>query len=142
MFCFQRDPMYGINEVDASELQTMLSRGEKVRLVDVRSEAEFQQGIIEGAEFLPLHVLPMRMSEFAKDEKIVVYCSVGYRSEKIAEKLTASGFTNVVNLYGGIFEWINQDKPVVDQSGSETELVHAYSKKWGIWLNEGVKVYE
>ena len=67
---------------------------------------------------------------------------MGYRSEKIAEKLTASGFTNVVNLYGGIFEWINQDKPVVDQSGSETELVHAYSKKWGIWLNEGVKVYE
>ena len=83
-----------------------------------------------------------RVQNIARDEKIIVYCSVGYRSEKIAEKLLGLGFTNVVNLYGGVFEWVNQDKPVVDQTGNNTDLIHAYSKKWGIWLNEGVKVYD
>ena len=111
--------------------------------LDAREKKEFDVSHINNAIWIGYEDFDTsRVQNIAKDEKIVVYCSVGYRSEKIAEKLTASGFTNVVNLYGGIFEWINQDKPVVDQSGSETELVHAYSKKWGIWLNEGVKVYE
>ncbi len=74
------------------------------------------------------------------DAGIIVYCAVGYRSEKIAEKLIATGYKNVFNLYGGIFEWKNQGNNVYNQSG-KTNKIHAYSKAWGIWLNEGEKVH-
>jgi 3-mercaptopyruvate sulfurtransferase SseA len=66
---------------------------------------------------------------------------VGYRSEKISEKLKQAGFKDVSNLYGGIFEWVNQGNPVVDENGKITDNIHAYSKTWGVWLNKGVKVY-
>ncbi len=111
--------------------------------LDAREKKEFDISHIQNAIWVGYEDFDTsRLKNITRDEKIIVYCSVGYRSEKIAEKLVASGYTNVVNLYGGIFEWVNQDKPVVDLTENKTELVHAYSKKWGIWLNEGVKVYE
>ncbi|MBT8303934.1 MAG: rhodanese-like domain-containing protein [Bacteroidia bacterium] len=77
-----------------------------------------------------------------KDQRIVVYCSIGVRSEDIGEYLKEEGFTNVFNLYGGIFEWKNKGYAVYDTTSSETEKVHAFDKKWGKWLKQGVKVYE
>ncbi len=72
---------------------------------------------------------------------VVVYCSVGYRSEKIAEKFIAAGFKQVSNLYGGIFEWVNQGFPVYNEKG-KTNQVHAYDHTWGVWLSRGKKVYK
>ena len=77
-----------------------------------------------------------------KDEQIVVYCSLGIRSENIAKKLKKAGYNNVYNLYGGIFEWKNKDFNVYNSEGTETENVHVFSKKWNQWLTKGVKVYE
>ncbi|NBP69657.1 MAG: rhodanese-like domain-containing protein, partial [Cytophagia bacterium] len=82
------------------------------------------------------------VKDLDKKTPIVVYCSVGYRSEKVTEKLKQAGFTNVSNLYGGIFEWINQGYKVVDSNEKETNNVHAYNKTWGIWLSKGNKVYD
>jgi len=76
-----------------------------------------------------------------KESEIIVYCSIGYRSEKITEQLVQEGFKNVQNLYGGIFEWKNQGNEVVRPDGKPTEDVHAYSRLWGIWLKEGNRVY-
>lgn len=76
-----------------------------------------------------------------KDTEIVVYCSIGVRSENIGEKLREAGYTNVKNLYGGIFEWKNEGHPVYDADGNETEKVHAFSKHWGKLLKKGEKVY-
>ena len=105
--------MYGINEVDAAELKSMLNNGEKLRLVDVRSEAEFQQGIIEGAEFLPLHVLPMRMNELAGDEKIVLYCRSGTRSAQACMYLKQNTGIDAINLRGGIIGWYQSGYQIV-----------------------------
>lgn len=77
-----------------------------------------------------------------KQQTIVVYCSLGIRSETIAKKLQKAGYTNVYNLYGGIFEWKNEGFPIVNSEGSETENVHVISKAWGKWLLKGVKVYD
>ena len=82
-----------------------------------------------------------RIKHISKNKKIIVYCSVGYRSEKITEKLNKAGYINVSNMVGGIFEWKNQNNKVFDNSGAETQKVHAYSKTWGVWLNRGEKVY-
>jgi rhodanese-related sulfurtransferase len=75
-----------------------------------------------------------RVEKIPKDAPIVVYCSVGYRSEKVSEKLLAAGYTQVFNLYGGIFEWVNRKQGVVDMQGKATSRVHAYDHLWGTWL--------
>jgi rhodanese-related sulfurtransferase len=77
-----------------------------------------------------------------KSSKIVVYCSLGVRSEDIAEQLKKEGYTHVFNLYGGIFEWKNNDLAVYDDDDNTTENVHAYSKVWGKWLLKGIKIYD
>ena len=51
------------------------------------------------------------------------------------------GYTNVYNLYGGIFEWKNANFKVVDTLGNNTEKVHTFNKTWSKWLQKGKKVY-
>ena len=46
------------------------------------------------------------------------------------------------NLYGSIFEWVNQRKPVHDSEGKEKLKIHAYPQVWGVWLKKGEKVYD
>lgn len=77
-----------------------------------------------------------------KDTKIVVYCSLGIRSEQVAHKLIKEGYTNVYNLYGGIFEWKNNDYQVIDTLGKQTKKVHTFNKNWSKWLKKGIKIYE
>ena len=86
------------------------------------------------------HFNLQQLPRLPKDTPIIVYCSVGYRSEKISEQLLQAGYTNVANLYGGIFEWVNQNQPIVNQQGP-TQQVHAYNRSWGVWLKKGQKVY-
>ena len=76
-----------------------------------------------------------------KNEAIVVYCSLGIRSETIGETLKASGYTNIKNLYGGIFEWKNKNFKVYNNKQIETDSIHAFSKTWSKWLKNGIKYY-
>jgi rhodanese-related sulfurtransferase len=76
-----------------------------------------------------------------KDDTLVIYCSVGLRSESLTRELQEAGFKNVYNLSGGIFQWMNLGKSIVDADGNETECIHAYSNFWGLWIKKGVKVY-
>lgn len=110
--------------------------------LDARELKEFEVSHLKNAIWVGYNDFSIdRVSSIDKKKKIIVYCSVGYRSEKITEKLTNAGYTNVANVVGGIFEWKNSGYPIVDKTGKETEKVHAYSKTWGIWLNKGEKVY-
>ena len=76
-----------------------------------------------------------------KNLNIVVYCSIGVRSENIGEELLESGYFNTKNLYGGIFEWSNQGYPVYTTKDEKTKKVHAYGKLWGKYLTKAEKVY-
>ncbi|GAA3636381.1 rhodanese-like domain-containing protein [Flavivirga jejuensis] len=77
-----------------------------------------------------------------KNSEIIVYCSVGIRSESIGDSLKKAGYKNVKNLYGGIFEWKNNDLPVYNSVEKETDSIHTFSLKWSQWLKKGIKVYE
>lgn len=115
---------------------------DQVILLDAREKAEYAVSHIAQAKFIGYnHFNPASVKDLDKTKTVVVYCSVGYRSEKISARLREMGFKNVSNLYGGIFEWKNQGQPVVNQKGT-TEKVHAYNTVWGIWLNKGEKVYQ
>lgn len=113
-----------------------------ILFLDAREPNECAVSQIKGAVSVGYdHFDTSKLPEIQKDRRIVVYCSVGYRSEKVAEKLLAAGYKNVSNLYGGIFEWVNQGNPVFNGKG-QTQEVHAYSRTWGIWLRKGKKVYD
>lgn len=125
-----------VNVPDAAEKLT------NTVFLDAREREEYEVSHIKGARFVGYdHFTMEAVDDVPKTTPIIVYCSVGYRSEKISEQLLAAGFENVSNLYGGIFEWKNQGHTVVDQEGETTEAVHAFSRTWGIWLKEGDKVY-
>ncbi len=129
---------HSVPEVTVPQVKEM----KDVLLIDAREWNEYKVSHIKNATFVGYDQFEMdRLKSIDRSKKIVVYCSVGYRSEKISEKLKQAGFINVANLYGGIFEWVNQGNPVVDEKGKATDSVHAYSKTWGVWLNNGVKVY-
>ncbi|TYA74830.1 rhodanese-like domain-containing protein [Seonamhaeicola marinus] len=114
-------------------------------LLDAREKREYatshlKNAICVGYDFFNLDSTTTKIP--SKDSKIVVYCSLGIRSEDIAEKLKKAGYKNVYNLYGGIFEWKNNDNPVYNSEEKETENVHTFSKDWSKWLKKGTKVYE
>lgn len=109
--------------------------------LDAREPQEYAVSHIQGAIFAGYDQFDLtQLPSLDHNKRVVVYCSVGYRSEKITEKLKAAGFAYVSNLYGGIFEWVNQDFPVYNAAGPTRE-VHAFDHSWGIWLRKGKKVY-
>ena len=110
----------------------------EVYIFDTRKQEEYDLSHIEGAQYLGFENFNVqRLGNLPKDSKIVLYCSIGYRSEKIGEKLKKRGYTNVHNLYGSIFEWVNQGYPVVNKQGKPTKKVHTYNKAWSKWVEEG-----
>lgn len=115
----------------------------KVVLLDAREPNEYAVSHLPNALSVGYNNFSLEaVKQVDKNAPVVVYCSVGYRSEKVAEQLIAAGFTDVRNLYGGIFEWCNQKNSLVDTQGQPTNKVHAYNKVWGIWLKHAQKVYE
>ena len=122
----------------------MYQLDDSVLILDSREKEEFDVSHIDSAQLVGYDNFSSEeiSSEIEnKNTLVVVYCSLGIRSEDIGEKLKKAGFSNVRNLYGGIFEWKNKGYPILDSEGKETENVHAYSNLWGKWLTNGVKVY-
>lgn len=111
-------------------------------LLDAREAPEFAVSHLRGARLVGYETFSLAaVHDVPKNAPIVVYCSVGARSEKIGAQLQQAGFTNVRNLYGGIFEWVNEGQPVVNAAQEPTNRVHAYSRTWGVWLRQGQPVY-
>lgn len=129
---------HSVKAIDVSDLDSM----NNVQLVDSREPEEYKVSHMKGATFVGYKKLNEEaLQKLDKDKPVVVYCSVGYRSEKVAEKLQKQGFEEVYNLYGGIFEWVNRGKPVYNSTG-QTNDIHPYSWLWGQWLERGNKTSE
>ncbi|MCH2199354.1 MAG: rhodanese-like domain-containing protein [Flavobacteriales bacterium] len=114
-----------------------------VYLLDARELEEFEISHIPGAQHIGYDDFSMdNVKHIPRDATVIVYCSVGYRSEKIGENLQEAGYGDIYNLYGGIFHWVNTGNEVENDEGEKTEKVHTYNKKWSKWLERGEKVYE
>lgn len=104
-------------------------------LLDARENEEFMVSHIPNAIQIGFDDWDQTvLDDIAKDTPIIIYCSIGYRSEKIGEKLIEQGFTNVKNLYGSIFEWANRGYTLVDSKGKPTQNIHGYNRLWGYWI--------
>lgn len=129
---------HSVTEVTPEECATST----EVLYLDAREKKEYEVSHLPNAKWIGYTNFKLkRMQNIPKDTKIIVYCTVGLRSEKIAQKITNAGFSNVSNLYGGIFEWMHMGKKVMNDS--VTKNVHTYNKEWSQWLNDntGNKIY-
>ena len=125
-------------------VQELQSKQSDYVILDTREKEEYDVSHIQGAKYIGYKDFDKKeLAAIPKDAKIVLYCSVGYRSEKIGMKLQKMGYTNVYNLFGSIFEWVNQGFTVVDNLNHPVFKVHTYNKKWSQWVdeNKAIKVY-
>lgn len=134
------DLSHPVVNVTARDVAAHLASQDSAALVlfDVRKLAEFATSHLAHA----IHVDPNVSAEaFAQQygsliagKDLVLYCSVGYRSSILLERIlapaTAAGARSVANLRGGIFRWYNEGHPVVDRKG-ETDKIHPYDRTWG-----------
>lgn len=110
-------------------------------LLDTREREEYEVSHLQDARWVGFNEFDLEsVKDLDKNEPIVVYCSIGARSQDIGKKLMEAGFLKVYNLYGGIFHWVNEELPVYS-NGQPTQKVHAYNRVWGLWLSKGEKVY-
>jgi rhodanese-related sulfurtransferase len=101
-------------------------------LIDVRQEEEYVVSHLLGARHLPT-VGAIQQSDISTDATLVLYCSVGYRSARLAKQLQAAGYEHVMNLEGSIFQWYNQGYPLVANQ-MPVQRVHHYDPLWGVLL--------
>lgn len=103
-------------------------------LLDVRPETEFLIAHLPGARQVNPDADPEALHRaLPRDRLIVVYCSVGGRSARLAARLRDAGRADVRNLEGSIFGWAMAGRPLVDGLGRPTDRVHPYGAPWS-WL--------
>lgn len=111
------------------------------QVLDAREREEFEVSHLPGAKWVGYESFSLDgVKSLDKKKPVLIYCTVGARSQEIGKKMQEAGFERVFNLYGGIIHWANQNK-ALEVNGIPTKKVHTYSKSWGIWLSKGEKVY-
>lgn len=131
-----------VNYIEVETLKTKLDAGENLVLLDTRTKAEYSVSHLKNAIWIGYDAFDKeKVKHLDKTAKIIVYCSIGVRSEKIGEKLKTLGFYNIKNLYGGIFDWVNHSYPIY-KNNQQTQNVHPFDKFWGKFLQRGNKILE
>lgn len=121
--------------VETAELNGWMDSDHPPVLLDARTRAEFEVSHLEGARRVDPDRPNLGSLRLPEGSRVVVYCSVGYRSADIAQRLRERGVTHVYNLLGGLFEWANEDRPLY-HAGARVRLVHPYDRVWGAMLDE------
>jgi rhodanese-related sulfurtransferase len=135
---------YNTNDVPYISVEELAMPKTDAIILDSRELDEYNVSHLKGAFHVGYNNFNINQIEALiphKTKNIAVYCSLGIRSETIGNELLKAGYTNVSNLYGGIFEWKNKNFTVVDSLNKRTERVHAFSKAWSKWLINGEKVF-
>lgn len=97
-------------EISVSEAFTRYQNGAFV--LDVRTQAEWDEYHAPDTTLIPLDQLPSRLNELPRDEEIVVVCRTGNRSQQARDILIQAGFTQVTSMTGGLSEWRASGYPV------------------------------
>ena len=94
-----------------AQLKEYLDSGAKPLLLDVREPWEYQVCAIDGSQLAPMRTIPQAAGDLNPDQETVVICHHGVRSRQVAYYLERAGFTNVVNLEGGVDAWARDVDP-------------------------------
>jgi rhodanese-related sulfurtransferase len=95
-----------MREFSAQQLQAYLNAAaEQPLLLDVREPWEFDKARIEGSTLVPMRSVPDRLQELDPARETVVICHHGIRSRMVGHFLESQGFSNIINLSGGVASW-------------------------------------
>lgn len=130
-----------VPHVSAAEFASRLAMPDDLLLLDARAPEEVGVSRLPGAEHvdpeITVEAFMARFGDRAKDRDVIIYCSVGVRSSKLATRvrdaMLAQGARRVGNLRGGIFALHNDQQPLIDDIG-QTHWVHPYSWWWSRYL--------
>lgn len=148
-----------VKEISTDDLQKLLDAqpDTQLLLLDIREEKEFDVSRLSQAVWIndsspvreKLKVLNEQLTRLSNNSmnntniNVVAYCSIGYRSSALIQSAIHSGCdvpknakVNLYNLKGGIFQWANEKRFIVDAHNERTEQVHCYNVLWGKLLHK------
>ena len=133
---FVREAFPDVPQMTTRQLAAMQAHDvPDVVLLDARTAAEFNVSHLPGAVLASNARMALDALEGNDPERtVVVYCSVGYRSSRLAKQLRARGFENVFNLEGSLFQWANEGRPLY-RGDKQVHKAHPYDEEWGMLLD-------
>jgi rhodanese-related sulfurtransferase len=135
-----RQSFPSVRQICTGELADWLQQAEpNFLLVDVRAPAEFDVSHLKDAINVATAEGIAKAIQERKPSTVILYCSVGFRSSRLAEQLGRQGFEGVANLEGSIFQWANEGRPLY-QGRTRVQQVHPYGKRWAGLLRPGLAV--
>eukprot|EP01083_Nonionella_stella_P090336 252386_1 len=137
----------------AEQLKDNADSSSRVIILDIREEYEYNISNIQNAVRVPPKATPEDIINIVQNEQnvcihtnedtnqlqtvdIYCYCSVGYRSSIVAQKLQKYGVRNVHNVSGSIFKWVNEERPIVDNAGHKVDKVHTYNRLFSVLVDD------
>jgi len=103
-------------------------------LLDIRTRAEYDVSHLPGAIQVDPDTKPeVVLENIPVNRRILVYCSVGYRSSAMARRIMMRGRVEVANIEGSIFAWANEGRPLKSTNGP-ADKVHGYNKVWSRYV--------
>ncbi|MBK9712294.1 MAG: rhodanese-like domain-containing protein [Kouleothrix sp.] len=100
------------SDVTPEDVQRRQAAGEQLYILDVRERSEYVDGHIAGSTLIPLGELANRAASLPKDRPIVAVCHSGGRSSTALSVLKRAGFTNALNMKGGMIAWTRSGLPI------------------------------
>ena len=134
--------VYNTRSVPYISVQELKMQPEAYIILDTRKRAEFNVSHIPNAVWVGEKPDEELLDSILNAKKpVVVYCTVGIRSEEYGEKLNRTNKKQLYNLYGGIFAWKDAGYEVLDLKGKPTEKIHTFAKNWEDYLKTGIAVH-
>ena len=132
----------GVPSIETAALSEMMrDPTHSLVLLDAREPDEFAVSHLKGAVRV---TSPDRAAALLRDvpegATVVAYCSVGYRSARLAAALRDRGLADVHNLEGSIFRWANEDRPLF-RGDTPVRRVHPFDETWGVLLAPDRRAY-
>jgi len=94
-----------VSEIDIATLAHMRRDGTPHTILDVREPQEVAICVIPGSLCIPMQQIPRQLEKLPQGNPLVVLCHHGVRSATVTAYLQQNGFTNALNLEGGIDAW-------------------------------------
>ena len=118
-----KEALASVDSISVQEAKSLVDN-ERYQFVDVRELSEQQKvGVIPGSTLssrgmIEFHIdpdSPLHKSDFAQEKTYIFYCAAGARSALSAAAAKDMGLSPVVNMAGGIIEWIKNSGPITDR---------------------------
>ena len=101
-----------MKEITVTELKARIDAGDDIQIIDIREDNEYEYCNI-GAQHIPMGEIMANLDLIAKDKDVILHCKSGGRSGAMTQALMSRGYSNVINLAGGILAWSDQIDPSI-----------------------------